>query len=99
MNESFETYKDMYFDNGISSVYLWDLDGGFAGVHLIKKVIDNGSWDSIHVFEVNEHGRESNYKLTSTVLLSLVDDLSVNLAGSITRQVEFILLIFIKYIY
>jgi len=27
----------MYFEGGVSSVYLWDLDQGFAGVILIKK--------------------------------------------------------------
>lgn len=28
----------MYFEGGVSSVYLWDLDdGGFAGVVLLKK--------------------------------------------------------------
>jgi hypothetical protein len=26
-----------YFDGGISSVYMWDLDDGFAAVVLIKK--------------------------------------------------------------
>ena len=26
-----------YFEGGVSSVYLWDLDRGFAGVILIKK--------------------------------------------------------------
>lgn len=26
-----------YFEGGVSSVYLWDLDHGFAGVILIKK--------------------------------------------------------------
>ena len=46
-----------YFDGGVSSVYLWDLDHGFAGVILIKKAGDNsmkikGCWDSIHVVEV-----------------------------------------------
>ena len=38
------------------SVYLWDLDHGFAGVILIKKAGDTekikGCWDSIHVVEV-----------------------------------------------
>ena len=38
------------------SVYLWDLDHGFAGVVLIKKAGDTekikGCWDSIHVVEV-----------------------------------------------
>ena len=30
----------MYFEGGVSSVYLWDLDTGFAGVILIKKAGD-----------------------------------------------------------
>uniref|UniRef100_A0A158P6W4 F-actin-capping protein subunit beta n=1 Tax=Angiostrongylus cantonensis TaxID=6313 RepID=A0A158P6W4_ANGCA len=37
-NAAFESYRDMYFEGGISSVYFWDLDHGFAGVVLIKKV-------------------------------------------------------------
>jgi capping protein beta len=47
----------LYFEGGVSSVYLWDLDSGFAGVILIKKAGDGskmikGCWDSIHVVEV-----------------------------------------------
>ena len=45
-----------YFESGVCSVYLWDLDHGFAGVVLIKKAGDTekikGCWDSIHVVEV-----------------------------------------------
>lgn len=56
-NKAFEMYRDMYFEGGVSSVYLWDLDHGFAGVVLIKKAGDGsrkikGCWDSIHVVEV-----------------------------------------------
>ena len=36
-NHAFDTYREMYFESGICSVYLWDLDHGFAGVVLIKK--------------------------------------------------------------
>jgi hypothetical protein len=36
-NEAFDTYREMYYEGGISSVYLWDLDKGFAAVVLIKK--------------------------------------------------------------
>lgn len=32
----------------------------------------SGSWDSIHVFEAAERGRQAHYKLTSTVMLQLV---------------------------
>jgi len=79
-NEAFDTYREMYFEGGVSSVYLWDLDdGGFAGVVLLKKTMTpttpfepSGSWDSIHVFETAERGRQAHYKLTSTVMLQLV---------------------------
>lgn len=55
-----------YYEGGVSSVYLWDLeDGGFAGVVLLKKSMTPsspsepaGSWDSIHVFETAERGRQ-----------------------------------------
>ena len=30
-NQAFDQYRDMYFEGGVSSVYLWDLDHGFAG--------------------------------------------------------------------
>jgi capping protein beta len=36
-NEAFDTYREMYYGGGVSSVYLWDLDTGFAGVVAIKK--------------------------------------------------------------
>ncbi|THH08592.1 hypothetical protein EW145_g2598 [Phellinidium pouzarii] len=32
----------------------------------------SGSWDSIHVFEASERGRNAFYKLTSTIMLHLV---------------------------
>ncbi|KZT57652.1 putative F-actin capping protein beta subunit [Calocera cornea HHB12733] len=95
-NEAFDTYREMYFEGGISSVYLWDTDpGAFAGVVLFKKLIDQpscDSWDSIHVFEALEKGRMANYKLTSTVMLTISvsgpTEGSVSLSGSMTRQQE-----------
>ncbi|KAF9172317.1 hypothetical protein BGX21_005763 [Mortierella sp. AD011] len=99
-NEAFDTYRELYFEGGVSSVYFWDLDpnfAGFAGVVLIKKVGDGnrrmkGAWDSIHVFEVQEKGRNAHYQLTSTVMLYMVTnkpDLGhMNLSGSMTRQAE-----------
>jgi len=98
-NAAFDQYREMYFEGGVSSVYLWDLDHGFAGVILIKKAGDGskkirGCWDSIHVIEVNEKsgGRQSHYKLTSTVMLWLQTNKEasgmMNLGGSLTRQAE-----------
>ena len=30
-NNAFDQYREMYFEGGVSSVYLWDLEHGFAG--------------------------------------------------------------------
>ena len=95
-NQAFDTYREMYFESGICSVYLWDLDHGFAGVVLIKKAGDTerikGCWDSIHVVEVQEKGRSAHYKLTSTAMLWLQtiksESGTMNLGGSLTRQNE-----------
>jgi capping protein beta len=97
-NQAFDTYRELYFESGVCSVYLWDLDHGFAGVILIKKAGDTekikGCWDSIHVVEVQEkaQGRNAHYKLTSTVMLWLqtikADSGTINLGGSLTRQAE-----------
>jgi len=96
-NKAFDVYRDLYFEGGVSSVYLWDIDGGFAGVVLIKKVQDmargvpmKGTWDSIHVVEVDDKKATADYKLTSTVMLTIETEDektgSVSLSGSLTRQ-------------
>jgi capping protein beta len=98
-NELFDTYRMLYYEGGVSSVYLWDIEGGFAGCFLIKKnvsgdrYVNKGSWDSINVVEVNEESTsKANYKLTSTVILHMEVDKEVVgksiLAGSLTRQTE-----------
>lgn len=102
LNSAFEAYRDMYFEGGISSVYLWDIHNGFAGVILIKKATEGvkdvkGCWDSIHVLEVNENAlkasKHAKYKLTSTIMLWLQTENpsttgTVKLGGSLTRHVE-----------
>ncbi|KAK1783699.1 F-actin-capping protein subunit beta [Copromyces sp. CBS 386.78] len=96
-NEAFDVYRELYYEGGVSSVYFWNLDDGFAGVVLLKKSSptnpsSSGVWDSIHVFEASERGRTSNYRLTSTVILSLATKGNtlgeVDLSGNMTRQVE-----------
>ncbi|KAJ1459630.1 F-actin-capping protein subunit beta [Pelagophyceae sp. CCMP2097] len=86
-NQLFDAYRELYFEGGTSSVYLWDLEGGFAGCFLVKKgvsghkYVSTGGWDSIHVVE-----------LTTTVMLSMdVHKAEVgdsNLSGSLTRTAE-----------
>ncbi|KAF4122653.1 capping protein (actin filament) muscle Z-line, beta [Geosmithia morbida] len=36
-NEAFDVYRELYYEGGVSSVYFWNLDDGFAGVVLVKK--------------------------------------------------------------
>ncbi|KAJ9125805.1 hypothetical protein QFC24_002589 [Naganishia onofrii] len=104
MNEAFDTYRDMYYEGGLSSVYLWDQeDGGFAGVILIKKGSkpsqsgNHGAWDSIHTLEVHERGRQAQYKIVSTTMLWVgntaggeegAESNGVSLSGTMTRDLE-----------
>jgi len=97
-NNTFNIYRELYYEGGVSSVYLWDTDSGFAGVFLIKKSQDQakggtpmkGAWDSIHVFEVDDKGATADYRLTSTIMLTIdtEDDKTGNvcISGSMTRQ-------------
>ena len=101
-HQAFDQYREMYYEGGISSVYLWDQgipNQGFAGVILIKNYCDEskrikGCWDSIHVFEAAEKdgSRSVHYKLISTVMLwletSKKNSGTMNLGGSLTRQIE-----------
>ncbi|CAO1635789.1 unnamed protein product [Parajaminaea phylloscopi] len=44
MGTAMEAYRQLYYDTGLSSVYLWDLDdGAFAGVVLFKKELNPSS--------------------------------------------------------
>lgn len=98
-NELFDQYRELYFMGGISSVYLWDVDSGFAGCWLLKKdvtagrFVKSGCWDSIHVIETHDVGSgRAVYKLTTTVMLSMIVEKevvgAVNLSGSLSRQAE-----------
>eukprot|EP01129_Flabellula_baltica_P001615 TRINITY_DN11562_c0_g1_i1.p1 TRINITY_DN11562_c0_g1~~TRINITY_DN11562_c0_g1_i1.p1 ORF type:complete len:282 (-),score=75.99 TRINITY_DN11562_c0_g1_i1:54-875(-) len=100
VNRAFNTYRDLYFEGGVSSCYLWDIEEpGFAGCALIKKTQDQtrggqpmtGTWDSIHVFQVDElSSNQAEYNLTTTVMVSIETETpetgTVSLAGSLTRQ-------------
>ncbi|GJW93540.1 probable F-actin-capping protein subunit beta [Tanacetum coccineum] len=87
-NEVFTIYRDQYYEDGISSVYLWEEDDneGFVACFLIKKdgskyahgkrgYLHEGGWEAIHVIQVgpDEEGM-AHYCLTSTIMLSLTTD-------------------------
>lgn len=94
-NELFGSYREAYFEGGLSSVYFWDLDSGMACAVLIKKEIgageggvQSGVWDSIHVVDVTQgKGALFKYKLTTTIILTLKTD-GMEVSGSLTRQNE-----------
>jgi capping protein beta len=84
---------------------MWDLERGFAACFLVKKdvldqrFVEKGSWNSIHVIEVQEindaadkTSKKAIYRLTTTVLLAIkvkreeLGDLTVD--GTLTRQVK-----------
>lgn len=102
-NEVFDAYKTNYYEGGVSSVYLWELEDGFAGAFLIRKELGSdpkmpckGVWDSVHVIEMREPPPNSNiaiYKLSSSVMLHMQSaeqdaGAETELAGHITRQAE-----------
>lgn len=109
-NEIFDSYRELYYQGGISSVYMWDLEPGFAACFLVKKdVVDqrfvqNGSWNSIHVIEVQElaegsapgsgrnEAKRATYRLTTSVLLAMKVNRpelgDLTLDGTLTRQAE-----------
>lgn len=101
-NEVLNIYRELYFEGGVSSVYMWELgESNFAAAWLIKKVADTkrglkeGGWDGMHVFEVTDPGTKSGtarYKLTSTVIISMSTESAgageVLMTGSTSKQVE-----------
>jgi capping protein beta len=98
-NEAFTTYRSLYYEGGLSSVYFWDVptEGCFAAAILLKKAAEgetlrSGAWDAIHIIEVSIDNETVNYKLTTTILLhldSVVPKLDrFILSGHVTRQSE-----------
>lgn len=100
-NEVLDIYRGLYYgkSTSVSSVYMWDKDegegigGGFAGCFLIQNQVDDtNSWNSIHVVDVGkvQKGRKCQYKLTSTLLISITppteDIQSTNISGSLIRH-------------
>eukprot|EP00466_Bigelowiella_natans_P000834 jgi/Bigna1/48623/estExt_Genewise1.C_290096 len=104
-NAIFDVYRKLYFEGGsYSSVYFFSIEGssdekkGFGPCWLIHKDVDSteedlkkGWWDSTHVFQVSHvKGETYEYKLTSTVMISMVMEDSklgsCDLSGSMNKQ-------------
>lgn len=97
-NVVFDAYRSLYYEGGVSSVYLWDLsaDGSgkpgspFAGCFIIKKEIiepqrrvSQGCWDSIHIIEVNPIAGSKKAKYKLTTSVMLTMSTEKGQAGSV----------------
>ncbi|KIK55061.1 hypothetical protein GYMLUDRAFT_264232 [Collybiopsis luxurians FD-317 M1] len=95
-NETFDTHRKMYYEGGVSSVYLWDLDdGGLAGVVLLKKMTSTEpSRESGTLFTSSRPQNEAIKHITSTIMLQhtmrrmLEHNREVTLGDGMTRQTE-----------
>ena len=43
LGNAMDVYRELYYEGGVSSGYLWALDEGFAGVVLVKKFANAGA--------------------------------------------------------
>ncbi|WFD18744.1 F-actin-capping protein subunit beta [Malassezia caprae] len=88
-NDAFETYLKLYYDTGYTNLD-GPMDSEASGTL--------GTWESIHVFEIETKettagAQTARYKLSSSVMLTLKrrDRATVghvDLSGSLTRQIE-----------
>eukprot|EP00747_Dinoflagellata_sp_TGD_P003765 gnl/TRDRNA2_/TRDRNA2_109736_c0_seq1.p1 gnl/TRDRNA2_/TRDRNA2_109736_c0~~gnl/TRDRNA2_/TRDRNA2_109736_c0_seq1.p1 ORF type:complete len:295 (+),score=67.54 gnl/TRDRNA2_/TRDRNA2_109736_c0_seq1:66-950(+) len=98
-NEVFDAYKTSYYEGGVSSVYLWDLEEGFAGAFVIHKELsgdprglEHALWESVHVIDVKETNNWVEYKLTTSVHVHMhvgpPDSGKTALGAHLTRQAD-----------
>lgn len=101
-NNAFNAYKHLYFNGGICSVYLWEIEENIFGFGVfIKNIMDtklrsgekiNGVIDCSDVVEVDESGPEATYTLTSSALMNISIDIGLSqpltIGGSTSDRVE-----------
>eukprot|EP00834_Sanchytrium_tribonematis_P002747 NODE_91_length_21557_cov_0.766660.p13 type:complete len:211 gc:universal NODE_91_length_21557_cov_0.766660:7655-7023(-) len=86
LNSAFETYTNLYYATGISSVYVYQVEDQINVAILIKNVIENAQWDAIHIIEFKE-GSQVEYQLTSTIHVFMGQN-TVILGGNLHRSVN-----------
>lgn len=94
-NDAVDTYRELYYEGGYSSVYFWEHDSGFAGAVLIQNTSGSSTWNSIHIVDVEDlDSSKAKYQITSTIILHLDSSLNhgnLGINGNLTRQSEKIL--------
>lgn len=95
-NQAFNAYRHLYFEGGICSVYLWDIEDKIFGFGVfIKNEINtrlrggqkiSGCIDCSDVIEVDESSGQATYTMTSSVLMHVDIDIGLsqplNISGS-----------------
>lgn len=99
--DSFSTFRQLYYDGGITSVFVLDdfsvmdnsqniINNTFILAILIKNIIDNSIWDSIHICTVKPMAEATkntfSYSLNSTILLHFGDGKDLLLSGSVCKE-------------
>ena len=72
--EVFAAYTLSYYEGGVSSVYLWDLDEGYAGAFLVRKELPgSGVCCAVHLVEVRDAAQSHyvDFKVSSSVTVHL----------------------------
>jgi capping protein (actin filament) muscle Z-line, beta len=88
-NTMFEEYKDSFYKNGISSVYVKETsERSYAVCFAIKKETDNGSTDALHVVDLVYDGHHKILFKLFTRLLVKVSLKGFQFYGSISKTIE-----------
>eukprot|EP01060_Flectonema_neradi_P003226 TRINITY_DN1206_c1_g4_i1.p1 TRINITY_DN1206_c1_g4~~TRINITY_DN1206_c1_g4_i1.p1 ORF type:complete len:484 (+),score=101.02 TRINITY_DN1206_c1_g4_i1:154-1605(+) len=98
MNSIFELYTKQYFGSeALQSCYLWDtgdVDGWAAAILIRKDIKGVGTWNSMHIINVQEYPSDdlACYEMTTSVMLRLNDKdktdgrFSFKMAGNIAKR-------------
>ena len=104
-NEAFATYRTLYYEGGVSSVYVWDdvpaedenVDERFMAAVLIKKesegaeILRSGAWDAMHVFEVSVNKNTDSTDQPPSATYNLTTTITLHMDTVIDKLDNFLL--------
>eukprot|EP00756_Hemistasia_phaeocysticola_P021798 Hpha_TRINITY_DN15793_c1_g6::TRINITY_DN15793_c1_g6_i1::g.38943::m.38943/K10365/CAPZB; capping protein (actin filament) muscle Z-line, beta len=96
LNAAFQAFCSQYYgSDGVSSCYCWDAgeEGSWACAVLFRKEVKGvGTWNSMHVLNVQDYTAEkvACYQMTSSVMLNVTEKegkaRTFRLAGNVAKQ-------------
>mmetsp|Transcript_24316 Transcript_24316/g.67609 ORF Transcript_24316/g.67609 Transcript_24316/m.67609 type:complete len:250 (+) Transcript_24316:332-1081(+) len=97
-NDIFNEYRRMYYAGGVSSVYMWSINDGFAACFAVKKEVGSrgaACWDISHLVKAARNQDETfTYEISTTLILSASSVLdshacgAFDLGGTIKRELR-----------